>query len=59
MSDFRAHALRFTGENFEANKQKVALLQDLTQAKNCTSSQLALAWVLHRGDDILSLFGTT
>jgi len=58
-SDFRAHAPRFTGENFEANKKKVALLQDMANKKNCTASQLALAWVLHQGDDILPLFGTT
>lgn len=58
-ADFRAHAPRFTGENFEANKQKVALLQDIAGQKGCTASQLALAWVLHQGDDILPLFGTT
>lgn len=57
--DFRAHAPRFTGENFEKNKTKIALLQDLAKKKNCTPSQLALAWVLHQGNDILPLFGTT
>ena len=59
ISDFRAHAPRFTGENFETNKTKVALLQDMANNKGCTASQLALAWVLHQGDDILPLFGTT
>jgi aryl-alcohol dehydrogenase-like predicted oxidoreductase len=58
-SDFRAHAPRFTGENFEANKQKVAQLQEMAKNKACTASQLALAWVLHQGNDILPLFGTT
>jgi aryl-alcohol dehydrogenase-like predicted oxidoreductase len=58
-SDFRAHAPRFTGENFEANKQKVAQLQEMAKNKTCTASQLALAWVLHQGNDILPLFGTT
>lgn len=58
-TDFRAHAPRFTGENFEQNKKKVALLQDMAEQKGCTASQLALAWVLHQGDDILPLFGTT
>ena len=58
-TDFRAHAPRFTGENFEKNKQKVALLQDMAGQKGCTASQLALAWVLHQGNDILPLFGTT
>lgn len=57
--DFRAHAPRFTGENFEENKKRVALLQELARQKGCTPSQLALAWVLHQGNDILPLFGTT
>ena len=59
ISDFRAHAPRFTGENFEKNKLKIALLQDMANKKGCTASQLALAWVLYQGDDILPLFGTT
>jgi len=58
-TDFRAHAPRFTGENFEANKKRVELLLEMAKAKNCTASQLALAWVLHQGNDILPLFGTT
>lgn len=58
-TDFRAHAPRFTGENFEKNKTKVELLQDMAKQKGCTPSQLALAWVLHQGNDILPLFGTT
>jgi aryl-alcohol dehydrogenase-like predicted oxidoreductase len=59
VTDFRAHAPRFTGENFKTNKVKVALLQDMAKKKGCTASQLALAWVLHQGNDILPLFGTT
>ena len=58
-TDFRAHAPRFTGENFRINKTKVAILQDMARNKSCTASQLALAWVLHQGNDILPLFGTT
>jgi aryl-alcohol dehydrogenase-like predicted oxidoreductase len=58
-TDFRAHAPRFTGENFETNKHRVALLKDLANKKGCTASQLALAWVMHQGNDILPLFGTT
>jgi aryl-alcohol dehydrogenase-like predicted oxidoreductase len=58
-TDFRAHAPRFTGENFKANKIKVATLKDMATKKGCTASQLALAWVLHQGNDILPLFGTT
>jgi aryl-alcohol dehydrogenase-like predicted oxidoreductase len=58
-TDFRAHAPRFTGENFEKNKTKVELLREMAEKKCCTPSQLALAWVLHQGNDILPLFGTT
>jgi aryl-alcohol dehydrogenase-like predicted oxidoreductase len=58
-TDFRSHAPRFTGENFEKNKSKVELLRDLAKQKGCSASQLALAWVLHQGNDILPLFGTT
>jgi len=58
-TDFRAHSPRFTGENFEKNKTRVALLQDMAKQKGCTPSQLALAWVMHQGTDILPLFGTT
>jgi aryl-alcohol dehydrogenase-like predicted oxidoreductase len=59
VTDFRAHAPRFTGENFETNKAKVALLREMAGKKACSASQLALAWVLHQGNDILPLFGTT
>jgi aryl-alcohol dehydrogenase-like predicted oxidoreductase len=59
MTDFRAHAPRFTGGNFETNKKKVAILQDMAKEKGCTASQLALAWVMHQGNEILTLFGTT
>lgn len=59
MTDFRAHAPRFTGRNFETNKKQVALLEEMAKEKGCTPSQLAIAWVLHRGDDILPLIGTT
>lgn len=59
ISDFRAHAPRFTGENFETNKKHVLMLERIAEEKNCTTSQLAIAWVMHRGDDILPLIGTT
>jgi aryl-alcohol dehydrogenase-like predicted oxidoreductase len=58
-TDFRAHAPRFTGENFTANQQRVAALKKMADEKNCTPSQLAIAWVLHQGNDILPLVGTT
>lgn len=58
-SDFRSHAPRFTGKNFEENQQKVAILQQLANEKGVSPSQLAIAWVLHQGNDILPLIGTT
>ena len=57
-NDFRAHAPRFTGENFEANQKRIAVLQELANTKNCTPSQLAIAWALHQGNDILPMIGT-
>jgi aryl-alcohol dehydrogenase-like predicted oxidoreductase len=58
-SDFRAHAPRFTGDNFNSNKSKIAILQELAEKKGCTASQLAIAWVLHQGKDIIPLIGTS
>ena len=57
--DFRAHAPRFTGENFELNQHKIVTLEQMANIKGCTPSQLAIAWVLHQVNDILPLFGTT
>lgn len=58
-TDFRSNAPRFTGENFEANQKRVALLKNIAESKSCTTAQLAIAWVLHRGNDIVPLVGTT
>lgn len=58
-TDFRSHAPRFTGENFEANQKRIAVLKKMADEKSCTPSQLAIAWVLHQGNDILPLVGTT
>jgi len=58
-NDFRAHAPRFTGENFESNKNKIAILEKIAVKKGCSASQLAIAWVSHQGKDILPLAGTT
>jgi aryl-alcohol dehydrogenase-like predicted oxidoreductase len=59
LTDFRAHAPRFTGENFEKNKKRIEVLEEIAREKGCTTSQLAIAWILHRGNDILPLIGTT
>lgn len=58
-SDFRNYAPRFTGKNFETNQKRISLLQEIAKNKACTASQLAIAWVLHQGDDIVPLLGTT
>jgi len=56
--DFRRHNPRFQGENFQKNLQLVAQVQDIALAKGVASSQLALAWVLAQGDDVVPIPGT-
>jgi aryl-alcohol dehydrogenase-like predicted oxidoreductase len=56
--DFRRHAPRFQGENFARNLQLVDRVQEIAKAKGVTASQLALAWVLAQGDDIVPIPGT-
>jgi aryl-alcohol dehydrogenase-like predicted oxidoreductase len=55
--DFRAHSPRFQGENLDHNLQLVELLRGLAQARGCSVAQLAIAWALSRGDDIVPLIG--
>jgi aryl-alcohol dehydrogenase-like predicted oxidoreductase len=56
--DHRRHGPRFQGENFARNLELVAKVQGLAAAKGCTPSQLALAWVLAQGPDIVPIPGT-
>ncbi len=56
--DFRRNISRFQGENFQKNLDLVAKVQEIAKQKNCTSSQLALAWVLAQGEDIVPIPGT-
>jgi aryl-alcohol dehydrogenase-like predicted oxidoreductase len=56
--DFRRHHPRFQGENFERNMQLVERVEELASEKGVTAGQLALAWVLHRGDDVVPIPGT-
>jgi aryl-alcohol dehydrogenase-like predicted oxidoreductase len=56
--DFRRHHPRFQGENFERNMQLVERVEELASEKGVTAGQLALAWVLHRGEDIVPIPGT-
>jgi aryl-alcohol dehydrogenase-like predicted oxidoreductase len=57
--DFRAHNSRFSGEARKTNDAKVAQLAAFAAAKGCTPAQLAIAWALHRGDDVIPVLGTT
>jgi aryl-alcohol dehydrogenase-like predicted oxidoreductase len=56
--DFRQNHPRFQGENFEKNVQLVREVEDMAREKGCTAAQLALAWVLAQGDDIVPIPGT-
>jgi aryl-alcohol dehydrogenase-like predicted oxidoreductase len=55
--DFRRGQPRFWGTNFEKNLQLVNKIEDLTRARNIKSSQVSLAWLLHRGEDIVPIPG--
>jgi aryl-alcohol dehydrogenase-like predicted oxidoreductase len=56
--DFRRNQPRFRGENFERNLELVARVHEIAGEKSVSSAQLALAWVLHQGDDIVPIPGT-
>ncbi len=56
--DFRRHNPRFQGENFEKNLQLVERVKELATTKGVTAAQLALAWVLAQGDDVVPIPGT-
>jgi len=57
--DFRKHNPRFQGENFQKNLELVERVKEIAGEKGVTASQLALAWVLAQGDDIVPIPGTT
>ncbi|HEX8550048.1 MAG TPA: aldo/keto reductase [Abditibacteriaceae bacterium] len=56
--DYRRNSPRFQGENFEKNLKLVAKIQEMAQSRGYTAAQLALAWLLHQGDDIVPIPGT-
>lgn len=56
--DFRKHHPRFQGENFRKNLELVDEVEAMAKEKGCTTAQLALAWVLAKGDDIVPIPGT-
>lgn len=57
-SDFRRNNPRFQGENFYANLRVVERVRELAAEHDCTPGQLALAWVLHQGEDVVPIPGT-
>ena len=57
-SDFRRSGPRFTGENLEANQRLAAKVAEIAGEKGITPAQLALAWVLARGEDLVPIPGT-
>jgi len=56
--DYRRNSPRFQGENFRRNIDLVARVESIAREKNCTSGQLALAWLLAQGKDIIPIPGT-
>jgi aryl-alcohol dehydrogenase-like predicted oxidoreductase len=56
--DWRRTNPRFQGENFERNLELVRRVEEIATEKRCAASQLALAWVLAQGDDIIPIPGT-
>ena len=56
--DYRRFSPRFQGENFQKNLDLVARVEALAREKRCTAGQLALAWLLAQGEDIIPIPGT-
>ena len=56
--DYRRNSPRFQGDNFQKNLDLVRRVEEIAREKKCTASQLALAWVLAQGDDIVPIPGT-
>ena len=57
--DYRRNAPRFQGENFQKNLDLVAEIEKMAHEKGCTPAQLALAWLLAQGEEIIPIPGTT
>ena len=56
--DYRRNSPRFQGDNFQKNLDLVRRVEEMAKQRGCKSSQLALAWVLAQGDDIVPIPGT-
>jgi aryl-alcohol dehydrogenase-like predicted oxidoreductase len=57
-NDFRRTVPRFQGENFQRNLDLVKKVEEIAREKHCTPAQLALAWVLAQGNDVVPIPGT-
>ncbi|WP_188455033.1 aldo/keto reductase [Virgibacillus oceani] len=58
VNDYRRQYSRFQGENFTKNLEIVSLIEKMAEQKGCTTAQLALAWLLAQGDQIVPIPGT-
>ena len=56
--DFRRGDPRYQGENFDANVRAASVVQELARRKGVTAGQIALAWLLHKGPDVVPIPGT-
>jgi aryl-alcohol dehydrogenase-like predicted oxidoreductase len=56
--DYRRNAPRFSEENFALNRALVSVIEDIAEQKSCTAAQIALAWVLAQGQDVVPIPGT-
>jgi len=57
-NDYRRYTPRFQGDNLQANLKLVARVREIADDVGCSPVQLALAWLLHRGDDVVPIPGT-
>ena len=56
--DFRRGDPRYQGENFDANVRAASAVRELASRKEVTAGQIALAWLLHKGPDVVPIPGT-
>ena len=56
--DFRRTDIRYRGQNFDANIQAAKTVRHVARLKQATTGQIALAWLLHKGEDIVPIPGT-
>ncbi len=56
--DYRRNDPRYRGDNFDANMQAAAIVREVAAAKGAKPGQIALAWLLHKGDDVVPIPGT-